>query len=329
MAGMNTNRKIMIACIAAIFAISILLIVKGINGGTDGNSTEVVKSGVDVTHSADETADGMADKNTDEADKTDGMADGTGASGAAVSAEGNEADKQKTENGKSGKGGENDKDSKEKKADGSESEKESGTKKNSADKKSASDDKDSSKGSKKTEGKSKGSAKKKSVAGSTAGSEKTADKSSGEPKKGEESSGKEEGTASAEAPAATEEKKTCSLTVTCSEVFSHMDKLSESAKKVIPENGMILQGTYEIVQGETAFDLLKRACAEKKILLDYSFTPLYSSYYIRGINNLYEFDCGDESGWMYQVNDSDPGYGCNQYTLSKGDKVVFYYTCEY
>lgn len=126
-----------------------------------------------------------------------------------------------------------------------------------------------------------------------------------------------------------QEKKECSITITCQEVFSHMDKLSESAKKVIPQDGIILNGTFAFEEGETVFDLLKRVCKEKEIHLDYVFTPLYSSYYIKGIHNLYEFDCGDESGWMYSVNGKDPGCGSNKYKLAKGDQVVFNYTCEY
>ena len=34
------------------------------------------------------------------------------------------------------------------------------------------------------------------------------------------------------------------------------------------------------------------------IQLEFSYTPLYASYYIEGINHLYEFDVGPESGWM-------------------------------
>lgn len=130
-------------------------------------------------------------------------------------------------------------------------------------------------------------------------------------------------------PEPEEEKRSeCTLTVTCQQVFSHMDKLSESAKKVVPADGMILQGNYSIQKGDTVFDVLKRACAEKSVLLDYVYTPVYSTYYIRGIHNLYEFDCGDESGWMYSVNGTVPNYGCSQYELSKGDNIIFYYTCE-
>jgi len=54
---------------------------------------------------------------------------------------------------------------------------------------------------------------------------------------------------------------------------------------------------------------------------------MYNSYYIEGIGNLYEFDCGPESGWMYKVNGWFPNFGCSSYPLSDGDNIVWCYTC--
>ena len=54
---------------------------------------------------------------------------------------------------------------------------------------------------------------------------------------------------------------------------------------------------------------------------------MYDSSYIEGINHLYEFDCGKESGWMYKVNDWFPNYGCSAYTVESGDNIVWCYTC--
>ena len=55
---------------------------------------------------------------------------------------------------------------------------------------------------------------------------------------------------------------------------------------------------------------------------------MYDSYYIEGINNLYEFDCGFESGWMYKVNGWFPNYGCSSYNLTGGETIVWCYTCK-
>lgn len=120
----------------------------------------------------------------------------------------------------------------------------------------------------------------------------------------------------------------CVLEITCAEVLSHMDQLNEGVKKMIPDGGRIFQGKTVFEEGDTVFDVLKKVCGEQNILLDYTFTPGFATYYIKGINHLYEFDCGDESGWLYSVNGKKPGYGCSQYKLTKGDQVVFYYTCE-
>ena len=62
--------------------------------------------------------------------------------------------------------------------------------------------------------------------------------------------------------------------------------------------------------------------------MEFSNTPIYQSAYIEGIGNLYEFDCGPQSGWMFSVNDVYPGLGCSSYTLSDGDVIVFSYTCD-
>lgn len=120
----------------------------------------------------------------------------------------------------------------------------------------------------------------------------------------------------------------CFLEITCAGVLSHMDQLKEGIKKMIPADGRIFQGKTAFQEGDTVFDVLKKVCGEQNILLDYTFTPGFSTYYIKGISHLYEFDCGDESGWMYSVNGKNPDYGCSQYKLAKGDQVVFYYTCE-
>ena len=82
-----------------------------------------------------------------------------------------------------------------------------------------------------------------------------------------------------------------------------------------------------VSEGETVFEVLQRVCSAAEIPLEYSWTPMYNSYYVEGINNLYEFDCGPESGWMYKVDGWFPNYGCSGYTLSGGENIVWCYTC--
>ena len=57
------------------------------------------------------------------------------------------------------------------------------------------------------------------------------------------------------------------------------------------------------------------------IALDYSYTPVYDATYIKGIGNLSEKDCGDQSGWVYKVNGWVADTSCSQYQVTAGDSI--------
>ncbi len=121
---------------------------------------------------------------------------------------------------------------------------------------------------------------------------------------------------------------TCTIQIRCDTILDNMQNLTEGKNAYVPANGVILAtSTIGFAEGETVFEVLKRACSASGIQIEYSWTPMYNSYYIEGINHLYEFDCGEESGWMYKVNGWFPNYGCSSYTLKDGDVIVWCYTC--
>ena len=128
-------------------------------------------------------------------------------------------------------------------------------------------------------------------------------------------------------PKAEHPKNVCSLSVTCKTLVNN-EALSEEKRGLVPENGVIFSASdISFSEGESVFDVLKREMIENKIHLEFSITPGYNSAYIEGINNLYEFDAGAHSGWMYRVNGIFPNYGCSEYKLKSGDKIEFLYTC--
>lgn len=92
------------------------------------------------------------------------------------------------------------------------------------------------------------------------------------------------------------------------------------------ENAEILSD-YKVTfkDGDTVFDALKNACKLNKIQFEYSGSG--DSLYIEGIDYLYEFDCGDLSGWEYSVNGTFPNVGCNSQKLKDGDNIVWLYSC--
>ena len=122
--------------------------------------------------------------------------------------------------------------------------------------------------------------------------------------------------------------KYCTIEIRCDAILGNMGNLTPGKEAYVPSNGTILAtATVAFTDGETVFDILNRACGNTGIQLEYSFTPMYDSYYIEGINNLYEFDCGGQSGWMYKVNGWFPNYGCSKYVVSEGDTITWIYTC--
>ena len=136
-------------------------------------------------------------------------------------------------------------------------------------------------------------------------------------------------------PAAVEEEKetikglSCTLSVKCDTILNNTDKLNPDKSEIIPSDGIVFaEQTVTFYEGESVFNLLVREMKKNKIHLEFVNTPIYNSAYIEGIANLYENDCGDNSGWVYMVNGQSPSYGCSNYQLKAGDKVEWIYSCD-
>ena len=123
--------------------------------------------------------------------------------------------------------------------------------------------------------------------------------------------------------------KTCTISISCATILDNMDHLTDGKEEFVPADGWILApSTVEFEEGESVHDVLKRVCKDAGIHMESNYTPAYNSAYVEGINQLYEFDCGELSGWMYKVNGWFPNYGCSKYTVSDGDEIDWIYTCD-
>ena len=112
---------------------------------------------------------------------------------------------------------------------------------------------------------------------------------------------------------------TATISINCSTAVNYKDSDRDN-----PE---ILNGfKVSFNEGDTVFDVLKTACKYNKIQFEYEGSS--DSVYLSGIDYLYEFDCGNLSGWEYSVNDKFPNVGCNSYSLKNGDDVKWLYTCD-
>ena len=119
------------------------------------------------------------------------------------------------------------------------------------------------------------------------------------------------------------------LSVSCNVILKNMDLLDENKVELVPEDGKIYK-TKKVTayEGESVFDILLREMKDNKIHMEFSNSPVYNSAYIEGINNIYQFDAGDLSGWMYKVNGWFPNYGCSRYQVEENDKIEWLYTCD-
>ncbi len=94
-----------------------------------------------------------------------------------------------------------------------------------------------------------------------------------------------------------------------------------------PESPQILAETqFPIADGDTVFDVLRRAVRTKDIHMEYSGSTQMA--YIEGIGGVYEFDFGDLSGWVYHVNGESPSVGCGEYAVSDGDRIEWLYSLD-
>lgn len=124
------------------------------------------------------------------------------------------------------------------------------------------------------------------------------------------------------------ETYTCTFSISCAELVG-CDTLDLDKRELIPEKGNIYApAEVSFTEGESVFDILMRVCRENKIHFEYSEVPMYATAYIEGIANLYEFDAGALSGWVYTVNGESPNYGASKYYPEDGDVIEWNFTVE-
>ncbi|MBR7070901.1 MAG: DUF4430 domain-containing protein [Clostridia bacterium] len=112
---------------------------------------------------------------------------------------------------------------------------------------------------------------------------------------------------------------TVTVTIRC-------DTIQDRSAAHIPENGVFLDAQeIEFEKGSSVYDVLVDTTAQNRIHMESSGTN--QSPYVKGIGNIYEFDYGDLSGWMYFVNGKSPSIGCGEYKVKDGDRIEWLYTC--
>ena len=119
------------------------------------------------------------------------------------------------------------------------------------------------------------------------------------------------------------------LSVSAETLLDNMQLLDRDKHELVPEDGLIFPAAaVTAFEGDSVFDVLWREMRDAGIHLAFRNTPFYNSVYIEAINNLFEFDAGSLSGWMYRVNGDFPGFGASRYFLQPGDVIEWVYTID-
>lgn len=84
-----------------------------------------------------------------------------------------------------------------------------------------------------------------------------------------------------------------------------------------------LDRAYPWSEGLTAWQALAQAAEDAGLFVDAEGRG--TMVYVRGIGDLYEFDRGAMSGWLYEVNGVQPTVSAGAYVLQAGDRLQWLY----
>lgn len=126
---------------------------------------------------------------------------------------------------------------------------------------------------------------------------------------------------------------TCSITIDCSVLIDGKalkENGNENKQIYVPEDGKVVSKIdVKVKENSSVYDVLKAFCKKKNIQMEASYTAGLGTYYVEGINHLYQYDGGSGSGWVFFVNGSMLNYGASDAQVSQDDEIVWMYTLDY
>lgn len=115
-------------------------------------------------------------------------------------------------------------------------------------------------------------------------------------------------------------------------IENNQKKTEKKDKKMVVQSVVISKDEVplppteiEIKDGDTVLDALIAADQKHTLHLDFRGGQ-GSRAYVQGIDNVYEFDRGQGSGWMFRVNGVFPNRGAGVIPLKDGDRIEWLYT---
>ena len=107
-----------------------------------------------------------------------------------------------------------------------------------------------------------------------------------------------------------------------------MDKLDPSKEGYVPSSGYILSPVkVGFNEGENVLDVLKRVCGQYGIHLEYSYSPVYDSGYVEGINHLTNSTADLSRDGSTKSTAGRLITAGTKYEVRDGDVISWRYTC--
>lgn len=122
-------------------------------------------------------------------------------------------------------------------------------------------------------------------------------------------------------------KQYVTISIDVKTILSNMQKLQENKQAYVPADGYLLAPMKVAIQeGDTVYSILQRVTRSHRIHMEVQGSG--SSVYVQGIGQLYEFDCGNLSGWMYRLNHAFVSVGAGAKLVQDGDVIEWKYSCD-
>lgn len=98
-----------------------------------------------------------------------------------------------------------------------------------------------------------------------------------------------------------------------------------SIDAITADLGYVVEPTqYELTEGLTALELVEQVLTESEIA--YEITESEWGNYITSINEITEYEFGEQSGWMYLVNGEYASVGMDSYVIENDDLIEVRFT---
>ena len=123
---------------------------------------------------------------------------------------------------------------------------------------------------------------------------------------------------------------TVSLSVRVDALADNLHLLEPDKRELVPEDGIIFPETIVVAyEGESVFDVIQREIRNAGIHMVTNTIPGYNLSFIEGIGNIFTFDAGPMSGWLYSVNGESADVAASQFILNPGDVIEWEFTLDF